>query len=655
MEQPAAPLQAFVGNRSMQRMFVFALIASGALASFSPSNVTLAAESSGPSSEAAAPATAGGPIAEVVHLQDSTGEVHILTPASTRAARAIVFLSGECPISKSYMPVLKRLQSDWQANEGVKLLGVWSDPLTPPADIASFVKEYELNFPVLIDREQVLAAKLQPTHVPEAFVLDRDGKLAYRGRIDDTYAKVGQRRPAATKNDLAGAVSALFTGGEIAEPKTTPVGCHFETLPENEDEDAEITFTRDVAPIVFTNCVACHREGEVGPFSLTDYTSVAKRGKQIMEVIDERLMPPWMPSQTHGEFEGQRSLTDKEKETIRKWLAAGSPEGDSTELPPLPPATNGWRLGEPDMIVEMPVEFELRADGADVFQCFVIPVDIPEDKFVAAIDFVPGNSKIVHHSILFLDNNGVARKRDAATPEVGYSTFGGPGFAPTGSLGGWSPGKTPRKLAGGMGRYFQKGSDILMQIHYHPSGKVEKDRSKAAIYFIDKPKNVAADIWVADHSHNIPAGESDYKVKASYKLNQELQMLGVVPHMHLLGRSMTAVAKLPDGTSRELVNVPNWDFDWQDDYRFTTPFRLPKDTVIEVEAIYDNSENNPSNPSSPPQRVTWGEETTNEMLYCFFLVAVDNPKQNLAPLLQDMLRREAISRATGRGLFKFGK
>jgi hypothetical protein len=599
-------------------------------------------------------AEAGRPLANVVHLQDSSGNVHSLSPRSSTAARVVVFLTGECPISKSFVPTLKRLHSDWQSKPGVTLYGVWSDSTTPPSEIAAFVKEYEIAFPVLIDREHVLAKALVPTHVPEAFVLNGEGQIAYRGRIDDTYAKVGQRRPAATINDLADAVGAVLDGREIADAQTTPVGCHFETLPESAADD-EITFTRDVAPIVFTNCVSCHREGEVGPFALTDYQSVAKRSKQIIEVVDDKLMPPWMPSQTHGEFEGQRSLSDADKQTLRDWAAASAPEGDASELPPLPPATDGWRLGKPDLIVEMETEFELGAEGPDVFQCFVIPANVPEDKFIAAIDFVPGNSKIVHHSILFLDANGAARRKDAKTPEVGYSTFGGPGFTPTGSLGGWSPGKTPRRLSGGMGRYLKQGSDIVMQVHYHRSGKVEKDRSKAAIYFVDKPKNVAADIWVAAHSHDIPPGATDYKVSSSYTLSQELQMLGVVPHMHLIGRSMVATAKLPDGSTRELVNVPNWNFNWQDDYRFTTPFRLPKGTVIEVEAIYDNSENNLANPSSPPKRVTWGEETTNEMMYCFFLVAVDNPKENLAPMLQEMLRREAIGQATGRGLFRINR
>jgi hypothetical protein len=210
-------------------------------------------------------------------------------------------------------------------------------------------------------------------------------------------------------------------------------------------------------------------------------------------------------------------------------------------------------------------------------------------------------------------------------------------------------------LAGGLGRYLQKGSDLVMQVHYHPSGKVEKDRSQVAVYFVDKPVNVAADIWAAAYHHDIPPGKADYKLSASYTLPQELQMLGVVPHMHLIGKSLKAVARLPDGTTQELIEIPRWDFNWQDDYRFTKPFRLPKGTEIKVEAVYDNSDGNPANPSSPPKRVTWGEETTNEMLYCFFLVAVDNPRENLPPLLMDMIRREAVGQATGRGLFRFGR
>jgi hypothetical protein len=395
---------------------------------------------------------------------------------------------------------------------------------------------------------------------------------------------------------------------------------------------------------LFANCVTCHREGEVGPFALTSYQDAAKRAKQIVRVVDRGLMPPWKAAETHGEFEGQRTLTSRQIEVLKAWTDAGRAEGSPSELPALPQFSSGWRLGEPDLIVEMQDEFEVPADGPDLFQNFVIPIDIPEDKLVAVADFIPGNPRIVHHCLLLLDSNHVARKLDSMTPEPGYPSFGDPGFLPTGSIGGWSPGKTPRRLPNQLGRYLKKGSDLVVQIHYHPNGKVEKDRSKIGIYFVDKPAGVAVAIWASAFTHDIPPGESNYRVAASYTLPTDVLMLGCVPHMHLLGREMRAVAKLPDGTQRQLIHVPDWDFNWQDEYHFARPFKMPKGTQLDVEAFYDNSSDNPSNPSSPPQRVTWGEGTTDEMLYCFFFVATDDSRET--PLLmRDVLKREILGKA----------
>jgi hypothetical protein len=262
---------------------------------------------------------------------------------------------------------------------------------------------------------------------------------------------------------------------------------------------------------------------------------------------------------------------------------------------------------------------------------------------VAAVDFVPGNPRIVHHSLLFLDLWKAARRLDAKTPEPGYSSFGDPGFLPSGGIGGWSLGKTPMRLPNGLGRYLKKGSDLVMQIHYHPSGKRETDRSKVGVYFADQGQQVAADIWAAAYTHNIPAGEKQYRMAAKYVLPNDVQLFGIVPHMHLVGRSIKATATFPDGSQRALIEIPRWDFNWQDDYRFARPFKLPKGTRLDVEALYDNSADNPSNPSHPPRPVTWGEETTNEMLYCFFLVTADKPR-DLIPILTDVLTRELIGR-----------
>ncbi|MFO0915115.1 MAG: redoxin domain-containing protein [Pirellulales bacterium] len=592
-----------------------------------------------------------------MNVLDHRGTVHSFSSESDRAARVFVFMTGECPISRSYVPTLRRLAQEWGQGAGaVAIYGVWGDSTSKPEAIAKFAQEYQIDFPVLMDRDFALADQLGPQFVPEAFVVNSQGDVVYRGRIDDTYTDLGRRRPAATVNDLADAVSATVAGKPVPVAETKAIGCYYERLGAESSSEADITYTRDVAPILFANCVVCHREGEIGPFSLTTYEDAAKRARQIAHVVERRLMPPWSPAEIHGEFKNQRTLTEQQIKTLTRWADTGRMEGDPKDLPPVPQFASGWRLGPPDLILEMPESFEVPADGPDIYQNFVIPVDIPEDKLVAGVQFVPGNAKVVHHSLLYLDSQGQARKLDAKTPEPGYVTFGGPGFIPTGSIGGWSPGKSPQRFPAGYGQSLKQHSDLVMQVHYHPTGKVEADRSKVAIYFVEKPEHATAGIWVSSHEHDIPPGETDYRLKNSFTLPCDVTMFGVIPHMHLLGHTMKAVAILPDGTPRTLVDVQRWDFNWQDDYRFSTPLRLEKGTRLEVEASYDNSADNPSNPNSPPARVTWGEGTTDEMFYCFFLVAPDDPTQ-LRPLLRDVLMAEIANRAKAKaaGMLKAAK
>lgn len=579
------------------------------------------------------------------HVLDHRGQIHSLASKSDQAVRVFVFLTAECPIAKSYVPTLRRLSEQWQeSSESIVLYGVWADATTKPSQVAQFAEEYQIPFPLLLDTDQRLGEELQPKFVPEAVVLDSEGHVVYRGRIDDTYTDLGRRRPSATVNDLADAVTAVVSGKPVVRSETTAVGCYYER-PLTESKDASpVTYSRDVAPIIFANCVVCHREGEIGPFALTAYEDAAKRARQIVRVVERRLMPPWNPAEIHGEFKYQRTLTAQQIETLQRWADTGCVEGDPQDQPLLPTFGSDWRMGPPDLILEMSETFEVPADGPDVYQNFVIPIDIPEDKWVAGVQFVPGNAKVVHHSLLYLDSNGKARQLDAKTPEPGYSTFGGPGFIPTGSIGGWSPGKSPQRLPSGYGRSLKKGSDLVMQIHYHPTGKVEQDRSKVAVYFVDAPRHTAADIWVSSHAHDIPPGDPNYRLNASFELPCDITLFGVIPHMHLLGHTMKAVAVLPDGSRQGLIDIQRWDFNWQDDYRYVKPLRFPAGTRFEVEASYDNSAENPSNPHSPPQRITWGEGTTDEMFYCFFMVAPDETKQ-LKPLLRDVMLAEITSRA----------
>jgi hypothetical protein len=407
------------------------------------------------------------------------------------------------------------------------------------------------------------------------------------------------------------------------------------------------TFNKDVAPILWKNCAGCHRPGEVGPFSLLSYKDAARRAGFLAEITESRRMPPWKAEQGFGEFHDERRLTDVEIRTIADWAEAGAPEGDSKDQREAPRFPEGWQLGTPDLVLKAPASFEVPAVGRDIYRCFVIPIPIDSDKTVAAIEFRPGNRKVVHHALLYLDSTGAARKKDEADEGPGYSSFGGPGILPTGGLGGWAPGAMPRFLPEGMGKILRKGSDLVLQVHYHPDGKPEVDQSVVGIYFNKTPaRKLVAGLAVRSRTIDIPAGEKRYHVAArSAPLPVEAQAIGVSPHMHYVGKEMKVVAETPDGKTIPLIWIKDWDFNWQGQYQYRAPITLAQGTVIKLDAYYDNSAENPRNPSSPPRRVGWGEQTTDEMC----LLGVQLVTENRADLL-----KIAMMNGNGLGAALFG-
>lgn len=578
------------------------------------------------------------PSISLIKSLDTTGAVHRIGQSPYCKAVAFVFLSTECPIANGYIPELNRIYAA-QREQRIEFYGVISDRFVTRTAAARHAADYKIAFPVLFDGTGELAAWLKPKHTPEAFVLDASGKVLYRGRIDDRYAELGKSRVEAQQHDFSDALAAVIAGKNVAIPETKSVGCLFESV--SAPTSDAVTYHRDVAPLLQANCMNCHRAGEVAPFPLTSYDDARKRARQLATVTQSKFMPPWR-AEPHGQFLDERRLSPHEIAVLTAWVDAGAPEGDPADAPPAPKFAEGWQLGEPDMIVAMPEEFEIPADGPDIFRVFVMPLDIPSDKLVASVEFRPGNRRVVHHALHYLDSNGAARKKDAADPAPGYRSFGGPGFTPTGALGGWSPGNTARFLPDNMGRYLKKGSDLALQIHYHPTGKVEKDRSMVGIHFVKTPSSkVVAGLMVLDRKLAIPAGAKRHPMSASYTLSADVTLVGVAPHMHLLGREMKATAVLPDGTVQPLNWIKDWNFNWQDEYLYAHPSKLPKGTRLEVEAFYDNSADNPSNPSSPPRDVRWGEQTTDEMFICFFLVSTEKP-QDLIPLILDNLTSLAM-------------
>jgi mono/diheme cytochrome c family protein len=375
------------------------------------------------------------------------------------------------------------------------------------------------------------------------------------------------------------------------------------------------TFTRDIAPIVWTHCAGCHRPGEIGPFNLLTYDDVRSRARLVATATTRRIMPPWKPAPVVGGFHHERRLSDRDIDTIARWVANGTPEGDAADLPPAPDWKNGWQLGVPDLVVRMADAYTVPADGADVFRTFVIPIPVTAARYVRALEFRPGNARVVHHANLGVDRTRSSRQLDARDPDPGYSgSMERDARYPEGQLLGWTPGQAPHPAPEGTQWRLEPGSDLVVQLHLQPSGKPENVQAVVGFFFTDAPPaRTPMGLRLGSETIDIPAGTAEYVVADTYQLPVDAEVLAVQPHAHNLARRMEATAGLPDGTKRSLVSIADWDFRWQDVYRYAAPFVLPKGTTIAMRYVYDNSVNNPRNPHHPPARVVWGQNTADEM------------------------------------------
>ncbi len=374
-----------------------------------------------------------------------------------------------------------------------------------------------------------------------------------------------------------------------------------------------VTFNHDVAPIIFEHCASCHRPGQVAPFSLLSYEEVKKRAKLIGVLTARRYMPPWKPEGGAGQFQGARRLTDGEIKTIQQWVEEGAPEGKPGTLQPPPNFPDGWQLGQPDVVLRMPKPYTLPADSSEFYRCFVIPADITEDHFLSAFEVKPSNPKVVHHAIFAQDPRHAGRRLET-DPGGGYPCLGGFGFPASGAVGFWTAGIVPKTHAQGIGTYFKKDSDVVLQLHFRPSGKPEQEQCSIGLYFAKHPPSkISTTIQVSTYAIDIPPGQQDYKVRSFSYVPFDAEVLSIFPHAHYLARAMKASATLPDGKVIPLLSISDWDFNWQEEYWYSVPPRLPQGTRVEMEFSFDNSAGNPQNPSNPPKRVTWGEATTDEM------------------------------------------
>jgi hypothetical protein len=418
---------------------------------------------------------------------------------------------------------------------------------------------------------------------------------------------------------------------------------------------AKVTFNRDIAPIVFNYCSSCHRAGEAGPFPLITYQDVKKHGHQIVAVTQSRFMPPWLPEPGNVKIADERRLSDQQIATIRAWVDQGMLQGKPGDLPPEPQFVEGWQLGKPDLIIKADKPYILAASGRDQYWNFILSVPITETRWVRAVEIHPGDKRFVHHANVLVDRYETARRMEK---EKGAG-FGGMEiridsevFDPDSHFLFWKPGTVASFEPDGMALRLDKDTDLVLNAHLQPSGRPEPIQPTIGIYFTDKPATVHPMLLQMqnDAALDIPAGDSDFVVTDEFTLPLDVDLLGIYPHAHYLGKDMLATAVLPDGTTKTLIHIKRWDVNWQGVYRFVEPVVLPRNTVLKMRYVYDNSEENTANPNHPPARVVGGNLSTDEMAHLWLQVV---PKQ--APgaqgdprmVLQEAWARHEVEKAPG--------
>jgi len=412
------------------------------------------------------------------------------------------------------------------------------------------------------------------------------------------------------------------------------------------------TYTKDVASILQTKCQNCHRRHQVGPFALETYEQARKRSHDIAAVTGERSMPPWKPTAGVGpKLKHDQSLTRAEITILTAWAEAGAPRGDPKDLPPPPKFAEGWKLGPPDLILVPGESFPVAASGSDVYRCFVLPTNLARDSFLEAVDYAPGEPGAVHHLIAYIDATGRGRQLDAEATGPGYTSPSGSGVDAA-ELSFWTAGSEPHRLPDGIGIHIPAQADIILQIHYHPSGKAGNDKTLVGLYFARKPVKQALH-WnnASSYDFRLPPGNDNVEVKASWFVPVDLEALAVSPHMHLLGHDMYMSVRLPNGRTQNLIEIADWDPSWQNAYYFQQPIPLVAGSVVNVVAHFDNSAHS-RNPNRPPKMVKFGPNFDDEM--CVGYIAVVKKGQDLtAPGARDDLH-EIFIRQRDRLLRKLG-
>lgn len=560
---------------------------------------------------------------------DIDGNIRRLGDDNGAGPVALVFVDAECPVSARYLGEMNDFSAA-AATNGIDFYVVVSSPQRTWADAKKLRDDYSLKAPVLLDPSGDLAARLKPVKVPEAFVVNVDDRLIYRGRIDDRFAEIGRLRRVIRSRDLLQAFETVHN--PQAETRTTEsVGCYFEGW--KHEDKSDVTYTRDIEPLLAANCVECHQAGGVAPFALGSYDDAAIRSHMLEYAVSEGVMPPWKPDPKFGRFRGERYLSETQIELLAAWIENDDAEGDAEDRAPAVKLPDpGWRHGQPDLVLPMLEPFDVPASGDDVYRYFVIPSGLKRDKTVSAIDFQPGDASVVHHANFFVDYSGKARREDAKDEAPGFSVFGTGAFMSYDNtdeesfgIGGWVPGTDPYTLPAGVGLWLPRGGDIVIEIHYKLNGRATTDQSQIGLYFAKNPTPEYIDgLLIGTQSLNIPAGEANYVRHVSMDVPVGFKLVDLVPHMHYIGTKARVVVTYPDGREQSIIGIEDWDLRWQNIYPLRTPLHIPAGSRLDAWWVWDNSDGNPDNPFDPPRRIKWGWKSEDEMAEVWLGVIPDD-------------------------------
>ncbi len=536
-------------------------------------------------------------------LLDYKGRYHELRRTDARIV--VLFFTGNgCPVARQSISKLKALR-DRFSDKGVVIWIINSNTQDDRDSIEKEAQDFqEEPLPVLIDDTQQIAQMLEVKRTAETICIDtQDWTIFYHGAIDDQLVE-GAQKPEPSEKYLENALEQWLAGKTISRPASAARGCLI-TFDADTAGAAPVSYSKEIAPLLESKCVGCHSPGNIGPFSLSNYQKVKGHAEMIREVLAARRMPPWDADPRYGHFKNDRSMTVEQKKLLLRWLDQGLPRGQGPD-PLAETATNAtpWPMGQPDYIVKLPVAQEIPATGIQDYRYVDVPSPITNDVWLAAAVFRPDNRRVVHHLIV--------RAKYSKTPGLAKDDV---------FLTGWAPGIDYQAYPDGTGKFLGKGATLNFDPHYTADGKPESDQSELGLYLLKSPPKMALQTHAAYNPDVlVPAHEPQAPSYAIYGFKHDTWLFDLAPHMHLRGSWFKYEALYPDGGRETLLSVPHYDFNWQTIYRFTEPKKMPTGTWILCTGGFDNSARNPSNPN-PDKRVTWGDQSFDEMFIGFMDVA----------------------------------